>query len=139
MMIELYILPQFPIPFPQKLIGEYDLEQLVTDFRFTDEEIDKALDGEIVRERFVVRAEPAFYKMQKELVEEATRDAHPEGLTMAEVAKIMGIEEGTVKALLHTAKKKLSQSPEFKKTLEQVVQYKNIQTYSIGKRHIIHS
>jgi hypothetical protein len=125
---ELYEMPRFPVPYPRNYIEIYSRrEDLIRDYKFTDLEVDKLADGEVVRDRYCMELAPKVIRdlFIGDIIEEHGR------LKASEVAEVTNSSVSSVKQTIHRFKKKLKDNIELKISLYESVERKRTRDYSV--------
>lgn len=108
-----YRLPRYPVPFPKTIICDYeDPEKLKSAFNLTEEEFDRALDGEVIRGEFVIELNPEIYTMISNEHAKKKVIMTDEALKEREVAEKLGVSVGNVKRIVHDTREKIRQNKE---------------------------
>lgn len=106
-MLQILEMTRYPVPFPQKTVGEYSSpEEAMAKLGWSREEMRLALEGQIVRERFVLEWMPKY--LQRLMIDAQVQE-YPDGAEKEEISLILGIGVEGVKSRLSRALEKLRQ------------------------------
>jgi hypothetical protein len=126
---ELYEIPRWPVPYPQNLLGIYSSrEELIRDFHFTHSELEALLDGEVVREKYVLEMLPEV--MQNLVREDLLTKYGKRELTAAEIAFELDMSVSAVKQIIHRFKVKQQGNRKFQMSLHALVEHRRSREYS---------
>ncbi len=106
LMIEILELPQYPVPFPRKPVGEFlTLEDAMAKMNWSKREMEQALEGNLVQQKYVLEWGPDFLH---KLAIDSLVDDYPEGVNdLEELALLLNLKVEGVKSRLNRALKKL--------------------------------
>lgn len=112
-MFELYFVKDYEetqLPFSKKLIDTYEDEKsLIYDYDFTPEEFESAINGNVIRNKFLIKTSYLFLQERKRKKKIAKIiEANPEGIPdLQQIADITGRRYDTTYKLFQNAMKKL--------------------------------
>lgn len=104
-MFQIVEMTRYPLPFPQQSVGEFQSpSEAMKTLGWTLDEMHAALQGEVVRDRFMLEWTPKF--MRDLAVDALVRD-YPDGATLEEIALLLNLSVEGAKSRLNRALKKL--------------------------------
>jgi hypothetical protein len=123
-MFELYYLPDYAdagMIFPRKLIDTFQNEnELIDAYKFTNDELEDLIAGNVVRNRFMCDMTMEFLKMiQKEYISESIKN-HPDGMKYKEISEVLDCNADNVKKCFLGALKKINNRGKLKRFLYNV-------------------
>lgn len=114
MIFELFEMPRFPVPYPCNSLGVLSTKDLINRYGFTIDEVDRALDGKVIRERFFIDFSQSFQR--KRMIDDLAYE-YPDGLPEDEIALILNEKYDNVRQIFCRAKAKMVKEGTFKQFL----------------------
>lgn len=104
-MFQILEMTRYPVPFPQKLVGEFASPgEAMKKLKWTRDEMERALQGRVVRDRYVLEWAPEF--LRKLAVDSMVED-YPDGASLDEIALLLNLSVEGAKSRLNRALRKL--------------------------------
>lgn len=133
-MIEVFALPQYPVPFPRKSVGVFKSpEEIMKKLKLTSKEVGAGLDGQIIKEQYVFEFCDSWLH---QLAIDMATDAYPEGLNIEEISIVLNLQHAAVKQRWDRAKRKLKEKGVFEKLLKNIAELREIRKHKDYEFHV---
>lgn len=134
-MIEVYELLMWPVPFPRKLVGDFEtFEEITERLNLSEQEVNDGLDGKVIQEKYILELSPKWLlELEKEFNK---KQRLTEGMDFHEIAIKLNIGAESAYKRFSRAQKKMDREGILIPFLLNLVQLRELQNRNGGNYNI---